>query len=98
MAGQTITKKMGEDWCSSFRTAHSGATKAYYYNKSNIESIISQNGCDSLRLYRAVDSNSKDCLVLVGVDASGNDMTGGVLISKGDPCPSTCDTGSTLNS
>lgn len=98
MAGETITLSDGEDWCSTFRSEYPGATKAYYYSKSNIESIIDQSGCTYLRIYRAVDAEENDCLVLVGADSSKDDMTGGTLMSNGDPCPSTCDTDSSLYS
>lgn len=59
-----------------------------------------------IRIYFGIKDDNKECLVLVGVDHEGNDITS-YISARGieesgtydftRPCPDTCDQGSPLN-
>ena len=58
--------------------------------------IINQPGCVEVRSYFAKDANGVLTLVVVGVDANGNDMTNGKIMDKFNPCPTNCPINSPL--
>jgi hypothetical protein len=73
------------------------AIKGAYFGRNIFDKILSQGGCVGIRYYYGQDDNGASNLVLVGVDASGNDMTGGVMGDLGIPCPPICPGPSPLN-
>jgi hypothetical protein len=77
-----------------FRDNQTSATyiKAEYFGRDAIEAILNQENCVGIRAYYAIDENMVNKLVLVGVDASENDLFNGVLAEKGFVCPPTCST------
>ncbi len=58
--------------------------------------IINQPGCVEVRSYFAKDANGVLTLVIVGVDANGDDMTNGKIMDKALPCPTNCPINSPL--
>jgi hypothetical protein len=50
----------------------------------------------NIRTYFALNDDDKLTIVVVGVDASGADMTDGVLLNRALNCPTTCFTNSEL--
>lgn len=62
-----------------------------------IRQLCDQPGADGLRMYLAVNDDGGPTLVLVAVDASGRDMTDGVLVEYLWPCPPFCDPDSPLS-
>jgi hypothetical protein len=49
-------------------------------------------------MYFALDKDGNNQLVLVGVDANGDDMTAGVIVDKAYACPPYCSQKNPLNS
>lgn len=94
--GASITLSEAQTWTQNYQDDNPNATKAWLYDTSVLDDIITQSGCLGVRIYNAINDDDEACLVLVGVDANGDDMTEGVILDKGSPCPHNCDTSSPL--
>jgi hypothetical protein len=70
--------------------------KGGYFGRSIFDKILAQNGCVGVRFYYAQKDDGTSTMVLVGVDNTMNDITGGVLGDIILPCPPYCN-GSVLN-
>jgi len=66
------------------------AIKGGFFGRSIFEKILSQSGCVGIRYYYAKKDDGGATMVLVGVDANANDMTGGILGETIIPCPPFC--------
>ena len=49
-------------------------------DKSAYEQLLAQPGVEKVRTYFSLDTNNMLSIVVVGVDAQGEDMTSGVII------------------
>ncbi len=58
--------------------------------------MLDQAGCAAVRIYPGHDSAGALHLVLVGVNAHGEDQTAGALLQEGWPCPPFCSPSSAL--
>lgn len=76
--------------------AGTGAILGYYFSKDALQEILNQKDCVGIRHYYGEEDDGKPVLVLVGVTADGSDMTAGVLVEFGFPCPPKCKEGSPL--
>lgn len=65
-----------------------------------LKAVIEQPNCVTVRFYYAVKLNIPPIftLVVVGVDANGNDLTDGYILDKTHNCPPICGTNNELNS
>ena len=61
------------------------------------DKILAQPGCVAIRYYYAKMDNGTPTIVVVGVDALGKDMEGGILGEVTYPCPPLCDDNSALS-
>jgi hypothetical protein len=43
-----------------------------------------------MRYYHAIDDKGNPTIILSGIDANGDDLTGGVLLELGPYCPPWC--------
>ena len=75
------------------RASDSGA-----FNSKPVTELLSQPGCVGLRIYHGRSATGEPAIILVGVDAKGNDMTEGVLLDVHLPCPPFCSDDNALNS
>jgi hypothetical protein len=57
------------------------------FSKDIIQDILNQTGCEGIRYYYGMDTNNVPQLVLVGYDASDNDLFNGVRAEKARLCP-----------
>lgn len=73
-----------------------GLTKACMIDVNAYQLVINQQGCTGIRTYFAKNSSGILTIVVVGVDANGNDLTNGVLLNKAEDCPDDCSFNSTL--
>ena len=90
-AAALLTRRYRED-------AGKGAQKAGAFHADQVGELLAQKGCVALRIYYGKSEDGTDTIILVGVDANDKDITGGVLLEFGFPCPPLCDDGSGLNS
>ena len=67
------------------------ATKAFFAGKNKLNLILDQEGCIGIRIYDGFDMETNSTnRVLVGVDATGEDMVSGTLLEQLIPCPKAC--------
>ena len=66
------------------------------FHADQVLKLLQQEGCTALRIYHARNNKGERAMVLVGVDATGKDMTGGIMMELGLPCPPFCDPESAL--
>jgi hypothetical protein len=85
-------------WTKFYREANPGATKGHYFGKDAINSILEQASCVGIRIYYALDDTEKKHLIVVGVQANGNDLVNGLLAERSIDCPPTCGIDNPLNS
>jgi hypothetical protein len=71
-----------------------------FFGKKAILEILSQDDCVGIRYYYGLDANGTDVLILVGVDANGDDLTGTNNVCKEMSilCPTMCSATNALNS
>ncbi len=69
----------------------------WMFEAAIVREILAQDGCAGLRIYLAAKAGGDPTVVLVGTDAEGRDMTGGVIAEEALPCPPFCDDSSALN-
>ena len=96
-SGSQITLTEALALVKAFRTNYSKEIKASFVGKNNLNLILQQEDCIGIRVYYGYDESlGRLSPVLVGVDASGKDMTAGPIIDKMKPCPDDCDITSAL--
>ena len=66
------------------------------FHRGIIDKILAQDGCDGVRIYHAQLDNGSTTFVVVGITASGKDMTSGSIAESVAPCPPFCDASSEL--
>jgi hypothetical protein len=66
------------------------AAKGGTFNRKIFEKILAQKGCVAIRYYYAQNKDGSSTLVLVGVDAKGNDMIKQTIAEMSVPCPPWC--------
>jgi hypothetical protein len=74
------------------------AFKAGALHAKQVQELLAQPGCVTLRVYLGRQADGKETLVLVGVDDQDRDMTGGIMLDVIYPCPPFCEGGGGLNS
>jgi hypothetical protein len=91
------------NWTSAWRSANPNSIKAFKIDMQEVNDMLREVGVSSIRAYFGLD-NGIEKLVLVAVDANGNDIINptvdGHIISGtydfSQPCPPTCDPSSPL--
>jgi len=69
-----------------------------FFGKDAVLGIISQEGAVGLRYYYGLDDEGTPHIILIGVNADGNDMTDGLLAERSTMCPPHCGEFNDLNS
>ena len=72
--------------------------KGGMFTRELLDRLLAQPGCLALRYYHGRHADGRYAMVLVGVDAKGNDMERGVLLENHFPCPPICGGDGELNS
>lgn len=70
------------------------------FDRKNIDQLLGQHGCVSIRIYYGMDDSSKQHCILVAVNEQGEDIlpaTNVILIEEGIRCPPICPPPSPLN-
>lgn len=99
MSDFQITLEQAKSWIKTWRNnLPKEPAKAHLINKQALLDVMQPADVVSVRTYLAIDDNNVQKLVLVGVDASGNDLIDAnhILTDLTQPCPSICDTNSPL--
>jgi hypothetical protein len=66
------------------------AARGGLFHRGALDVVLGQGGCVAVRIYYGRNSAGDPELVLVGVDANGNDLTGGPVADIIFPCPPYC--------
>ena len=74
-----------------------GVIISHAFSKDSVADLLAQTNCVGVRAYYGLDANGVKQLVLVGVDASDNDLYNGVLLDRSVACPPTCPVTNPLN-
>ena len=77
-----------------------GGKKGEYFSQSAINSLLDQEGAVGIRIYLGLSDDLIPIprLVIVAVNAQGNDLTTGLIVEKGALCPPVCSVNNPLNS
>jgi|SRR5690606_18487310 len=96
--GEFIDLTEAKELTNAYQAAFPNEPKCFFFGSEKLQSVIGQDGCIGLRMYRGCDVvRNEQNVVIVGVDANGNDMTDGLLLDRGRMCPTDCDSVSPLN-
>lgn len=76
-------------------TIGSNQTFAGLVDKTNLLTLLNQEGCTGLRIYNALNDDGKITFVLVGANSNNEDMLDYIL-DKAAPCPNICSNDSPL--
>jgi hypothetical protein len=72
------------------------STKGGFFGRNAFEKILAQPGVIGIRYYYAQKDAGTSTLVLVGVDAKGQDMQTGLIMERSLDCPTWCSNASEL--
>ena len=87
----SITLAQAADLTKNYRTAAgTGAPLGGYFGKAAIQDILSQQGCNGIRIYNARTTSGVADFVIVGVDSSGEDLEDGHIAEHSVLCPPYC--------
>lgn len=67
-----------------------GLTVASMIDKEAYQLVMAQSECVNIRTYFALNNEGTLTIVVVGVNANGEDMTDGVLLNMATNCPIYC--------
>ena len=93
----SITLAEASAMTANYRNANPGETTAHAFGKNAITAIFAQTGCVGMRIYYALDDSGVKYLIIVGLDASGNDLSSGLLAERSYLCPNACSSANSLN-
>ncbi|TAE86862.1 MAG: hypothetical protein EAY81_04950 [Bacteroidetes bacterium] len=95
--GAPIALATAAQWTANYRNAAgTGVIKAHFFGRDILEKILAQDGCMGIRMYYAINDEGVQQLILVGADAHEKDQVDGTVADFSIPCPSRCDTSSSL--
>jgi len=73
-AGGPISLEQAADWTKRFRDNNPNAVIGHYFGQKVIREILRTKKVRGIRVYKGIDENHNDQLILVGVDRRGNDV------------------------
>ena len=86
-----ITLSEGLELVANFRkNPQAPKSQGTSFNRGAFEKILAQPGCEKIKMYWAKEQNGRFTVVLVGVDAAGEDMTKGSIMERSADCPPWC--------
>ena len=94
--GSKISVRDGAQMTANYRTANPGERKGHFFGKEILQDILAQEGCMGIRMYYGLDDDGEKQLVIVGADASEDDMLD-IVADLSSPCPP-CGSANALNS
>ncbi len=77
-------------------TQFQGLTVACMMDNNAYEQVMNQPDCAGVRTYFALDELNNLTIVVVGVDAQGNDISTGPIMERAYRCPILCHNNSPL--
>ncbi len=77
-------------------SAATGSVLGEVFSRDALLAVLNQPQCVGIRAYYGRKLTGASALVIVGIDATGADLTGGNILEYGFPCPPICDGKSAL--
>ena len=97
--GEFVTLNDASRWTANYRnTIQPGDTIAFAAGKEKLIELLTQDECLGARIYYAIKDDGEKNLVIVGVDANGDDLENGLILDNVFPCPRLCSKSNRLNS
>ncbi len=100
MATNTIDLATAQEWARTWIANPSNTIKAHLIPQINITQLMAQANVQDIRAYVGIDDKGVTKLMLVGVDANGNDLidaaNGYYIYDFTSSCPPVCDVNSPL--
>lgn len=92
--GEMVSLEDASKWTSNYRNSeYFDGVNAIFYGINNINSLLNQEDCKGIRIYKAIDDDGNPIMVLVGANGDGDDMTDGLILERGVGCPPNCSGG-----
>lgn len=98
-----ISLETAQDWAERWREQpgfNDTTVKAHLIPRVDINELLAEKYVVDIRAYIGIDDKGVNKLMLVGVDAAGNDLINAVMdqfiYDFTQPCPNTCDINSPL--
>ena len=104
-AGGSIPLATAKRWAANYRaTIKPGEHEAHYFGAESINRVLNEDNSVGLRIYYAIDDEGKKQVLLIGVDAEGNNLLpeegaaakattedgGPIIVDQSVPCPPNC--------
>ena len=100
MATNTIPLETAKIWAAAWQSDPANKTKAFLIPKEDITQLFEYDGVCNVRTYFGMDESGNQKLMIVGVDANGNDLIDDArqqyIYDFALKCPDVCDTRSPL--
>ncbi len=78
------------------KAAAAGEVRSVGFGRQAFDAILAQPGCTGIRIYLGRGDDGTPAMVLVGMDAEGEDLADGEVMDRGWPCPPVCPSSSPL--
>lgn len=86
--GEIITLAEAVELTTNYRAAVPNGTKSYTVNANLVRQVLDQQGCVDVRIYNGYNTTDNSiCLILIGVGANDQDLTGGIILDHMAKCP-----------
>lgn len=95
--GGLISLSQASEMTADYRNSNPGGLKGHFFGKDILLELLDQPSCKGIRIYYAENSKGRQELVLVGADASENDILEKIA-DLSTPCPNRCSVNNPLNS
>jgi hypothetical protein len=101
--GGAISLETFNKWTGNYTEQNKDGNQAHFFGTEIITQILAEEGCMGIRMYYALDDSGNRQILLVGVDAKGNDLLpsaggriadgGNIIADMSFPCPTHCTDG-----
>jgi hypothetical protein len=90
-SAEIISLEKAVKYTHAFQKKNPDTIKSFFVGSEKLKLILEQENCIGIRIYNGYnEEEERENLVLVGVDASGEDMTRDVILEELTPCPKVC--------
>lgn len=100
MSQNTITLEQAQQWAKNWRDNPDTAVIAFFIPEVDLTQVIAERETVNVRTYLGIDDLGNSKLMIVGVDANGNDLIndakGQYIYDFTVGCPQNCDVNSPL--
>lgn len=98
--GGEISLEEAASWTANYRGRAKSAevARSHFFGREILERMLAQDTCVGIRMYHGLNKENKKELILVGVNADGNDLEEGIIADRSSVCPPDCNSVGKLSS